>query len=340
MMTSIVIYKNDKECGECMRADRLLSILLLLQNRGKMTTKQLANELEVTERTIHRDMEALSGAGIPVMAERGKSGGWKLLDRYRTNLTGLKDTELKSLFISPSFQLLSDLGLSKEWYDARQKMVAAMPNSFQKDSLEAWNRIHVDTSSWKQPAEKIESFKILQQAIWDEKKLQIKYERADGEEILRKVNPLGLVAKGSTWYLIASSDEKIRNYRASRLISVTLIDETFTRPNDFDLANYWSESTQSFIKSLPKYKVSVEVSPSIIQRIRFTGRFVQVDKIDPPSKNGWIPISFCFDTEQEAMDYILGFGDQIRIVQPGSLKQKIYHMAKRVVHFYEEEFDE
>lgn len=323
-----------------MRADRLISILLLLQIRGKMTTKELANELEVTERTIHRDMEALSAAGIPVVAERGKSGGWKLLDQYRTNLTGLKDNELKSLFISPSFQLLSDLGLSKDWHDARQKMVAAMPNSFQKDSLEAWNRIHVDTSSWKQPPEKIEFFKILQQAIWDEKKLQIIYERADGEEIFRKINPLGLVAKGSTWYLIASSDEKIRNYRASRLISVTLTDETFSRPINFDLAKYWTESTHNFIKSLPKYEVNVEITPSIFQRIRFTGRFVQIDKIDSPSKNGWIPIDFCFDTEQEAIDYILGFGDQIRIVQPDSLKQKIYNMAKRVVHFYEQEFDE
>jgi predicted DNA-binding transcriptional regulator YafY len=338
-MTSYVIFKN-KRCGEEMRADRLLSILLLLQNKGKMTTKELAYELEVTERTIHRDMEALSIAGIPVIAERGKAGGWKLIDQYKTNLTGLKESEIMSLFISPSFQLLSDLGLSKDWYDARQKMVAAMPNSFQKDSLEVWNRIHVDTSSWKQPTEKINSFKILQQSIWDERKLQIKYERADGEVIGRIINPLGLVAKGSTWYLIASSEEKIRNYRASRLLSVTLLDENFSRPVDFHLEKYWSDSTQNFIKSLPKYAVSVEVSPSIQNRIKFTGRFVQIDKIGSSGENGWIPISFCFDTEQEAIDYILGFGDQIRIIHPDSLKEKVYQMAERIVHFYRQEFEE
>lgn len=320
-----------------MRADRLISILLLLQNKGKLTTKELSLELEVTERTIHRDMEALSSAGIPVLAERGKSGGWKLLDQYRTNLTGLKADELRSLLISPSFQMLSDLGLSKEWNEARQKLVAAMPSSFQKKSFEIWNRIHIDTTAWKQPPEKIEFFKILQQAIWDEKKLQLKYERADGEEIIRVVHPLGLVAKGSTWYLIASTDDKIRNYRASRIISVTMTNEMFTRPNDFELAKYWQESTQSFIKSLPKYEVEVEISPTIIPRIKFTGRFIQVIKIDSPAKNGWIPAHLCFDTEQEALEYILGFGDQIRIVQPNSLKEKIYQMAIKIVEFYEEE---
>lgn len=135
-----------------MRADRLISILLLLQNRGKMTTKELAKELEVTERTIHRDMDALSTAGIPIVAERGKMGGWTLLDQYRTNLTGLKYDEMLSLLISPSVQLLSDLGLAKEWHDARQKMVAALPNAFRQRSLDVWNRIHIDTTAWKQPA--------------------------------------------------------------------------------------------------------------------------------------------------------------------------------------------
>ncbi len=317
-----------------MRADRLLSILLLLQNRGKMTTKELAKELEVTERTIHRDMEALSATGIPIIAVRGKSGGWKLLDQYRTNLTGLKYDEIISLLISPSIQLLSDLDLSKEWYDARQKMIAALPNSFRKESLDVWNRIHIDTSAWKQPSEKIDSFKILQEAIWQEKVLQIKYERADGKEIFRTVDPLGLVAKGSTWYLIASSDEKIRNYRASRLLTVEMTDKSFTRPDDFHLEKYWVESTQNFINTLPEYKAEVEVSPSIVHRMKFTGRFVQIENIEPPTADGWIPVSLRCDTEQEAIAYILGFGDQIRVIFPTSLQQEIYQMARKIVAFY------
>lgn len=320
-----------------MRADRLISILLLLQNKGKLTTRELAKELEVTERTIHRDMEALSAAGIPVVAERGKAGGWRLLKQYRTNLTGLKANEIKSLLISPSFQLLTDLGLTKDWYEARQKILASIPSSLQKNADHVWNRIHVDTSAWRQSTEKMESFKVLQQAIWEERILQIKYERADGECVERIVNPLGLVAKGSTWYLIALSNGKIRNYRASRMRSVILLSETFTRPVDFDLAQYWNNSTQEFIKSLPRYEADVEVSPSITQRIKFPGRFVQILKIDSPLENGWIPLKLCFDTEQEAKEYILGFGNQIKIIRPNTLKQNIYEMARAVIDFYEQE---
>lgn len=320
-----------------MRADRLISILLLLQNKSKLTTRELALELEVTERTIHRDMEALSAAGIPVVAERGKAGGWRLLKQYRTNLTGLKADEIKSLLISPSFQLLTDLGLTKDWYEARQKILASIPSSLQQNANDIWNRIHVDTSAWRQSTEKMESFKVLQQAIWEDRILQIKYERADGECVERVVNPLGLVAKGSTWYLIALSNGKIRNYRASRMRSALLMSETFTRPNDFDLAQYWNNSTQEFIKSLPKYLADVEVSPSIVHRIKFSGRFVQIVKIDSPLENGWIPIKLCFDTEQEAQLYILGFGNQIKTLRPNTLKQNIYDMARAVIDFYEHE---
>ncbi|CRK84525.1 helix-turn-helix transcriptional regulator [Neobacillus massiliamazoniensis] len=320
-----------------MRADRLISILLLLQHKRKLTTRELAKDLEVTERTIHRDMEALNAAGIPVVAERGKAGGWRLLKQYRTNLTGMKADEIKSLFISPSIQLLTDLGLTKDWYEARQKILASIPSSFQINSDDIWNRIHVDTSAWRQSTEKMESFKILQQAIWEDRKLQLNYERADGEYVERDVNPLGLVAKGSTWYLIALSKDQIRNYRASRIKSALLMSETFTRPNDFNLAQYWNSSTQEFIKNLPRYEVDVEVSPIIVQRIKFTGRFVQILKIESPIENGWTPIKLCFDTEQEAKEYILGFGNQIKIIRPNTLKQVIFDMARAVIDFYDQE---
>jgi len=318
-----------------MRADRLISILLLLQNKGKLTTKELSEKLEVTARTIHRDMEALSAAGIPVVAERGKTGGWRLMEQYRTKLTGLKPNEIKSLLIAPSFDLLDDLELSKDWLEARQKILASIPSTFQINANDIWNRIHVDTTAWRQTNEKVEPFKILQQAIWDEKKLHLTYERADGEMIERVVNPLGLVAKGSSWYLIASSNEKIRNYRASRIKYAVLTEEVFSRPNDFDLAKYWIHSTQEFISSLPKFEVHVEASPSILPRIRFTRHFIQHIKLDTPTENGWVPVNLCFHTEQEATEYILGFGDQINIISPTSLRKKIYNQAKAVLHFYE-----
>ncbi|UOE57331.1 YafY family transcriptional regulator [Bacillus sp. CMF12] len=319
-----------------MRADRLISILLLLQNNERMTTRELAKELEVTERTIHRDMEALSTAGIPVLAERGKFGGWRLLEKYRTNLTGLKADEIKTLLLSPSFQHLADLGISDDWKEARQKLLAAIPAPMKDDVKDISNRIHIDTSTWRQTPREMKSFGILQQAVWDEKKLRIQYEKADKQTIERIVDPLGLVAKGNTWYLIAASDEKIKSYRVSRIVDAELINEKFSRPNDFDLAEYWLESKQKFISSLPRFEVDVEISPSIIQRITFTGRFVQVIHMDNPKDNRWIPASLCFDTEQEAREYILGFGDQIKIIRPVSLRKSVSGMAEGVVNLYSE----
>ncbi|MCS0787070.1 YafY family transcriptional regulator [Cytobacillus firmus] len=319
-----------------MRADRLISILLLLQNNERMTTRELAKELEVTERTIHRDMEALSAAGIPVLAERGKFGGWRLLEKYRTNLTGLKADEIKTLLLSPSFEHLADLGISEDWKEARQKLLAAIPAPLKDDVKDISNRIHIDTSTWRQTPREMKSFGIVQQAVWEEKKLQILYEKADKQTSDRIVEPLGLVAKGNTWYLIAVSDEKIKSYRVSRIVDADLINEKFSRPSDFDLADYWQVSKQKFISSLPKFEVEVEMSPSIIQRINFTGRFVQVIHMDNPRDNGWIPASLCFDTEQEAREYILGFGDQIKIVSPVSLRKSVSGMAEGVVNLYSE----
>lgn len=165
-------------------------------------------------------------------------------------------------------------------------------------------------------------------------KLQIQYEKADKQTSERIVEPLGLVAKGNTWYLIAASNAKIKTYRVSRIIDAVVINENFSRPNDFDLADYWQESKQTFISSLPKFEVEAEISPAILQRINFTGRFVLVLHTDSPKENGWIPVSLCFPTEQEACGYILGFGDRMRIIKPVSLRKSVREMAESVVQIY------
>ncbi|MFC0237059.1 helix-turn-helix transcriptional regulator [Fictibacillus phosphorivorans] len=318
-----------------MRADRLISILLLLQNHGKMTTKALASELEVTERTIHRDMEALSFAGIPVLAERGKHGGWRLVDQYRTKLTGLKDNELKTLFLSPSYQLLSDLGFSKDWKEARQKLLAALPNSLQSQANNLWNRIHIDIDPWKQSQHETIALNLLQQALWEDQKIRIAYEKANKELSERFVEPLGLVAKGRTWYLVAVSNQQIKNFRVSRIKSVELLNETFIRPPDFQLADYWAESKQNFVQNLPVFEVEVEASPSIIERLSFSGRFAQVVSKGSPNENGWFPVKLSFDTKQEAASYIIGFGDQLKIINPLSLIESVKRMAESALSLYQ-----
>jgi predicted DNA-binding transcriptional regulator YafY len=318
-----------------MRGDRLISILLALQSHGRMTAKELAEKLEVSERTIYRDMEALSGTGIPVFAERGKNGGWSLLEDYRTDLTGLKESEIRALFVSPSSHLLDDLGLTRTSEEARNKLIASLPSIYRKNATDVWNRIHIDTRSWRRQEEKTASFEVLKQSIWKENKLKIVYQRADGKTDERIVAPLGLVAKGDLWYLIASKENgDLRNFRASRVLHAERLEETFVRPENFDLAEYWNSSTKTFIKNLPSYEVKIEAAPSIVSRLTFTGRFARVVDIGAETSEGWVPVMLSFDTEEEAAGYLLGFTDQVKIIKPADLRNKILQMAENTVEFY------
>lgn len=321
-----------------MRGDRLISILLLLQSQGQMTAKELAERLEVSERTIYRDMDALSGIGVPIFAERGKNGGWSLLDGYQTDLTGLKESEIRALFVPPSPSLLDDLGMTRTSDEARHKLIASLPSIYRENAKEVWSRIHIDTTSWRKQKEKTASFEILKKAIWKDHKIKIVYKRADGKTNERIVKPLGLVAKGDLWYFIASKDnDDIRNYRVSRIQYAEPINETFERPKNFDLAQYWDSSTKSFLEKLPTYEVWTEVKKSIVPRLQFSGRFVRIMDVENSGEE-WIRVRLSFDTEEEAKGYILGFADQIKVLKPKELRHMIREMAEATVAFYKTEF--
>ena len=235
-----------------MRADRLLSILLLLQVHRRLTARALARRLEVSERTIHRDMEALSAAGIPVYAERGGGGGWSLVEEYRTNLTGLNTAEIQALFVTRPARLLADLGLEQASDAGLIKLQAALPAMQRDDAEYARQRIYVDITGWNRAEESIATLPVLQAAIWQERKLQFTYERGgDCAAVERLVDPLGLVAKGSGWYLVAGEEGEIRSYRVSRVQEAKLIDQPCVRPKGFDLAAYWEQSMISFKDQLP-----------------------------------------------------------------------------------------
>ncbi|SFL91850.1 Predicted DNA-binding transcriptional regulator YafY, contains an HTH and WYL domains [Gracilibacillus orientalis] len=317
-----------------MRADRLINIMVLLQNRGKMTTKELAGELEVSDRTIIRDMDALSTVGIPVVAERGKWGGWRLLDNFRSKLSTITLEEMKALFVFPSKGLLQDLGLTHS-IDPRHNLLVSLPVHYQADAQAMWDRIHIDVSTWRQSKEKVTAFETIQQAVLGNKKLKIHYEKADGNKEDRLIEPLGLVAKGNRWYLVASRNGELRNYRASRIHSAKMEMERFERPANFHLATYWEQSKDNFIRNLPAYDVDVEIAPSIIKRITFTGKFVQVIEKKSANEQGWLPAVLRFNDRQEAIEYILGFGDQIKIVSPAHLTDEIVSLARRAIRFHQ-----
>ena len=257
-----------------MRADRLLSIVLLLQAHHQMTSRDLASRLEVSERTIHRDMDALSGAGIPVMAARGSGGGWSLLGEYRTDLTGLTETEIQSLFVTKPAKLLADLRLEKASDGALLKLLASLPSTFRPGVERARQRIHVDVSGWSRREEAVPFLPILQEALWLERQVLITYKRGEhGATVQRVIAPFGLVAKGSVWYLVGAVDGHVRSYRVSRIAQAEVLNESAAIPEDFNLAQYWEQSSSSFKANVPNYLATFWVSPTVWQRLWFAGRF-------------------------------------------------------------------
>jgi predicted DNA-binding transcriptional regulator YafY len=319
-----------------MRADRLLSILLLLQVQRRITAGELAKRLEVSERTIYRDMEALSAAGIPVAAERGAGGGWILLEPYETNLTGLNVAEIQALFLTKPARLLADLGLGQAYEAAVIKLLAALPSMNRHDAEYVRQRIYVDSAGWQPSEANGAAFPVLQEAVWQERKLQLSYQRSDGTPVQRCVDPLGLVAKGSVWYLVAGVEGEARTYRVSRVIEAVMTDEPSVRLEGFDLAAYWNQSAADFKANLPRYMVTVRIHPSILPRIHYTGRFARIEQLYPPDEDGWTRAEIRFDVEEEACGYVLGFGARIEVLEPAVLRERVIREAEGVVAFYAE----
>ena len=318
-----------------MRADRLLTIVLLLQAHHQLTSRDLAARLEVSERTIHRDMEALSGAGIPVIALRGTHGGWSLLGEYRTNLTGLNESEIETLFVTKPSNLLADLKLEKASEGALLKLLAALPVSYQRAAERARRRIYIDAAGWALQEGAVPLLPVVQEAIWLERQLSFSYDRGrDCEPAERLCNPLGLVAKGSVWYLVAAVGPDVRSYRVSRIVRAEVLKEPAAVPADFDLAVYWQQSAAAFKSNLPNYTARFRVAPDVFPFLRFAGRFSRVSDEYETDADGWIRVTVRFDVEEMACQFALSFGSKLEVIEPESLRVKVVEAARSVVEFY------
>lgn len=318
-----------------MRADRLFSIVLLLQSHRLLTARALAERLEVSERTILRDMEALSAAGVPVVAERGTGGGWSLLGEYRTNLTGLNEAEALSLFVTRPSRLLADLKMEKAAEGALLKLLAALPAAYRRGAQQARRRIHLDVSGWQRAEEATPLLYVLQDAVWQERRLRMTYGRDECGARERVVDPLGLVAKGSVWYLVAAVGGEVRSYRASRVVAAELLDERCERPEGFDLAEFWERAAAAFRASLPRYRMVARVRQGVVARLPFGGRFARVEETGEPDASGWVRVALRFDVEEMACEFALGFGTQLEVLEPAPLREKVQEMARGVVELYD-----
>jgi len=303
-----------------MRADRLLSILLLLQSKGRMTAHTLAQRLEVSERTILRDMDALSGAGVPVIAERGARGGWRLMDGYQTKLTGLTSPEIQSLFLGRPPKVLADLGLKDASEAAWIKLQAALPVEVRAQAEFVRARILIDPRGWREVGDSITPLPVVLDSLWRQRRLRFNYERSPEAPYERTVDPLGLVARGSTWYLVAAKETETRTYRVSRIRDAVVLDEPSARPPNFDLAVHWEETSAAFRDQLPRYHATYLVDPSIMDWIRwYRGSRLQ----EQPTDGGRVRIQVVFDAEYEAVRFALSLGGRGELLEPEHLRAQI-----------------
>ncbi len=313
-----------------MRADRLLSILLLLQSYRRLTAGELARRLEVSERTILRDMEALSGSGVPVVAERGSGGGWSLVGDYQTRLTGLSVAEIQSLFLARPRRLMADLGFERQAESALIKLEASLSETARRQAEFARRRILIDTAGWRGAAESIACLPLLVDALWRERQVRFLYAREGCEPAERQVAPLGLVAKGSAWYLVAQVDGEPRTYRVSRMSGAAVLEQPAPAPGGFDLAQYWQRSAAQFREQLPRYFATFLAQPSVMRRVRYRGWRLESET---PEKGG-VRVRLRFDVEEEAIEFALGFGAAVEALEPFELRDKVTVAAEALLRLY------
>jgi predicted DNA-binding transcriptional regulator YafY len=305
-----------------MRAERLLRLLLHLQTRGQSTVDQLAHHLGVSPRTIQRDLDSLSVAGVPVYSVRGRGGGWALLPGYRTRLTGLTPSEVMSVFVGATAHVLADLGIDASSDQAIAKLIAALPEPARRDAEFARQRLLIDHAGWDDRREAPRWLDVCRQAIWEERQLTITY-RDPAEPFA--VAPLGLVAKTRTWYLVAArSDRAVRTYRLSRITSASVTDDAFARPTDFDLSTYWAESQQRFRATLPSYPIVLRVRDHAVRRFRPT-KPVLTDT------DGWSIVEADLENADEACAAVLAQAGDAVVIAPEELTDLVRRAASRII---------
>ena len=319
-----------------MRADRLVAILLLLQARGGMSAPELARELEVSTRTIYRDVEALGAAGVPVYAERGAGGGIRLLEGYRTDLTGLSPGEAEAVLLMGIPGPLDELGLGLSVDAAQRKLLAALPPKGRATAERVRQRLHVDPTGWDRAPRRLPWLAPIARAVWAERQLSLRYVRADNTEVDRRVHPLGLVLKAGQWYLVATGGRWEATYRVSRVRQATVLEGPARRPPGFDLTAYWSEFLEDFESRRGSVAVRLRVAPEAVDELpRVLGEAARVALAEAPTHGSpGITVDLVFESVDDARTQLLGLGPSVLVVDPPALRRELARVAAEVVAAY------
>ncbi|PZF98007.1 helix-turn-helix transcriptional regulator [Micromonospora deserti] len=321
-----------------MRASRLISLVLLLQARETMTAAELARELEVSERTVYRDVLALSAAGVPVYADRGRAGGYRLLGGYRTRLTGLTRDEAEALFLAGLPGPAGDMGLADAVASAELKILAALPPNLRDAPARTGQRFHLDVPGWFRAAGPPPWLGELAGAAWRDRVVRLRYRRGD-HEVTRELHPYGLVLKSGIWYLVARVGDGHRTYRVDRVTGVETTDRIFDRDEGFDLAGYWREQAEAFLRSMLRAEVTLRLSPAGLRRLRdlADAPFVYDEALaaaDRPDGQGWVVTRLPVESVEVAYTQLLGLGPEVEVLGPPELRALLARAAARSAELY------
>ncbi len=320
-----------------MRAPRLISVVLLLQTRGHMTAADLAAELGVSIRTIYRDLEALGSAGVPVMAERGPGGGCRLMNGYRTQLTGLTPQEAEALFLSGAPKAAAELGLGSLLAGAELKVLAALSAPLRDAAALAHRRFLLDPLRWFQPAPEHPALQTVAAAVWGDRRVLFDYVRGDGAARRREADAIALVQKAELWYLVARVDAEVRVYRVSRMANVRVGEAEFKRDPGFDLAAFWAEWSARFEASLDSVAVQVRASPEAdaqLERLGDPVRRPPASRSPTPDGDGWTRRTLVFEKLAYARSALLGAGAGIEVLDPPELRESLAREARALAAVY------
>ncbi|MFJ2237472.1 helix-turn-helix transcriptional regulator [Streptomyces sp. NPDC087859] len=307
-----------------MKSSRLVSILLLLQTRGRMTAAQLAEELEVSVRTVYRDVEALSAAGVPLYADAGHAGGYRLLDGYRTRLTGLTADEAEALFLAGVPGPAAELGLGSVLAAAQLKVRAALPVELRAHADRISGRFHLDAPGWYAEAEETPYLPTVADAVWNNRVLNIVYRRWRAPtDVERRLEPYGLVLKAGRWYVVAGPGP--RTFRVDQILELAVADGEFTRPDDFDLAAYWAAHQRDFHERLYRGEAVVRLAPGVT-----LARAADVRADDDGGTVATVPI----ESVDHALGEFLRMGTDIEVLQPPELRERLARTAAELAEMY------
>ena len=312
-----------------MRADRLVAVLLILQARGRVTASEVADELEISERTARRDLEALAMAGIPVYSQAGRGGGWSLLGGARTDLSGLTAAEARTLFLvaGPSASATPQVKA------ALRKLVRALPEPFRADAEAAASAVVIDPKTWDQtqvpePAH----LEVLQHAVVDGRRIAIVYAGRSRPESERMVDPLGLVSKASVWYLIANTEAGLRTFRVSRVRSVVVTEEPVVRPEGFDLEEHWSSVMAELDERRVPFRAFARVEPQAIPWLRTSfGSRLEVGERD---EDGRVAIELRSWSAHTVAGELAAFARWVEVVGPPEVRDALADLGSDLVALY------